>query len=159
MAKVSKLKTIVCFSLVIASCFLGYLYAVSKRTKDGFFCTSDVRFHTQNKTLSSVINFHMQDGQGFMTLYGEYFDNNKILKVSLKRQFSYTEKNGDYLLTQNNNDELEVSERDRDILKQFIPDFYLINGAKAHHIRVKKLTNDLWIFTTAPVPYFVCSDY
>lgn len=160
MSKVSQLKSIICIILIIASCFFGYLYAVSKRTKDGFFCTSDVRFHTQNKTLSAVINFHLQDGQGFMTLDGEYFENdNKISEVSLQRQFSYTEKNGDYLLTKNKNDVLELTEMDKNILKQFIPDFYVTKGAKVHHIRVKKLRDGLWIFTTAPVPYFVCSDY
>ncbi|SCC68798.1 hypothetical protein GA0061070_10791 [Kosakonia oryziphila] len=160
MSKVSRLKAVICISLMIASCFMGYLYAMSDRTKDGFFCTSDGSFHTQNKTLSAVINFHMQDGEGFMTLEGKYFENdNKVSNVSLQRQFSYTEKNGEYLLTQDGNDVLEVSEGDKNILKQFIADFYFTKNTGAHHTRIKKLRNNLWIFTPAPVPYFVCADY
>ncbi|EQA1624958.1 hypothetical protein V5K00_RS23005 [Enterobacter asburiae] len=157
---VKKRKTMICILLIAVTFFWCYLYSVSKKTKDGFFCTSDANFHTKNKTLSATINFHLQYGQGFLALNGDYLENGiKVSEVSLQKQFNYTERDGEYLFTQNNDGVLELSEMDRGILKDFIPEFYLARDEKIHHVRIKKLSNGLWIFTTAPVPYFVCSDY
>lgn len=157
---IKKNKALVCMLLMTAAFFMGYIYAVSKKPNDGFFCTSEVNFHTNNKQLSAAINFHMQDGLGFLTISGDYFENAiKLSAISLQKQFNYTERNGEYLLTQNNHGVLEVSEADKNILKEFFPDFYLTRDVKSHHVRIKKLRSELWIFTTAPVPYFVCTDY
>lgn len=158
--KLTKIKIIFGIFVISAFCFSGYHYGVSEKADDGFFCTSDVNFHESTKTLSATINFHMQKGQGFLTLEGAYYESkNKISTLSLQKQFSYHEKHGEYLLTQNSSGVLEVSEKDRIILKEFLPEFYITNSLPYHHERIKKLNKDLWIFTTTPVPNFVCADY
>lgn len=146
--------------IILASILGGYLYALNERVDDGFFCTSDVKLHVNNKTLNAAINFHMQNGYGLFILKGNYREsNNESAEVSLLKKFSYSEKNGEYLLTQSKSEVLEVSEKDRGILKEFIPEFYLTNNIQFHHIRIKNLRKGVWILTTAPVPYFVCTDY
>lgn len=158
--KLTKIKIIVGIFVMAVSCFSGYRYAVSEKADDGFFCTSDANFHESTKTLNATINFHMQEGQGFLTLEGAYYESKiKISTLSLRKQFSYHEKYGEYLMTQNSSGVLEVSEKDRMILKEFLPEFYINNNIPYHHERIKKLRKGLWIFTTTPVPDFVCTDY
>jgi|GEM_PF-2046136 len=156
----NKFHKMTCIALIIVSCVLGYFYAVSKRPDDGFFCTSDAIFHARNKTLNAVMNFHMQDGQGFLTLSGEYYENDlKTSTLSLQKEFNYSESNGEYILTQKDKGVLDVSEADKAILTEFIPDFYLTTSIPVHHIRIKELRRGMWIFTTTPVPYLTCTDY
>lgn len=129
-------------------------------SNDDFFCTSDASIHSGNDVLDMTINFHMQGGNGFLTLKGLYSNNeNKKTHVSLHKSFSYTDNDGEFLFRQANNGVLEVSDVDKDILREFIPDFYLTNTIPTHHVRIKNLRNRLWLFTTAPVPYFACAEY
>jgi hypothetical protein len=153
-------KNITLIILITAASISGYLYSINQKPNDGFFCTTDVNFYENNKKLSSSINFHMENGRGFLTLNGDYFINeHKITSVSLLKEFSYLEVDGEYSLSQINNGVLEVSEDDRRILSEFIPLFYLTKDIKTHHIRIKSIRKGVWIFTTAPVPNFVCTDY
>lgn len=153
-------KNITLIILIVAAGISGYLYSINQKPNDGFFCTTDVNFYVSNRKLSSSINFHMKDGRGFLSLNGDYFINeHKITYVSLLKEFDYHEVDGEYSLSQKNNGVLEVSENDIAILSEFIPRFYLSKDIKTHHIRIKSLRKGVWIFTTAPVPNFVCTDY
>ncbi|EMN1408122.1 hypothetical protein ROS59_000074 [Enterobacter cloacae] len=157
---VTPLKYIIAVVLIVSSGIAGYLGNDNNISSDGFYCTANVNLHNHNKLLSAVLNYHMEDGQGFLTLSGEYYESEmKISEVSLSKQFRYREKEGEYLLSQISDGVLDVTPGDKSILENFIPDFYLSNTVPAHHIRIKNLKNGAWIFTTAPVPYFVCTDY
>jgi hypothetical protein len=138
----------------------GFFYGQYNKTKDGFFCTANTSINSGEDSLSMTINFHMQDGVGYMTLKGIMNKSNSgISKTSLLKHFRYSENDGEFLLSQVPDGVLEVSEKDRVLLQEFIPDFYLTNNVPTHHVRIKELRKGLWIFTTAPVPYLVCAEY
>lgn len=150
--------------LIVALSFLsiaaGFLYGEHIKTKDGFFCTANTSIHSGKDTLRMTLNFHMQNGTGYMTLKGVvHNDNNNASSVSLLKHFRYSENDGEFLLSQVSDGVLEVSEEDKIKLQEYIPDFYLTNSVPTHHVRIKELRKGLWIFTTAPVPYFVCAEY
>lgn len=154
------LKYLVAIIVIIFTGVAGYLGSYNNTSGDGFYCTANVNLHKQNNTLSAVLNFHMDDGQGFLMLNGEYYEyGKKISDVSLSKQFRYLEKDGEYLLHQNPVGVLEVTAEDKAILTHYIPDFYLTNSIQTHHIRIKEIKKGMWMFATAPVPYFVCTDY
>ncbi|MGX5099063.1 hypothetical protein [Enterobacter cloacae] len=154
------LKYIIPVIVIVTSGVAGYLGSFSNTSSDGFYCTANVNLHKHNNMLSAVLNYHMEDGQGFLTLNGEYYENGKKTSdVSLAKQFRYSEKDGEYLLSQSPDGILEVAPEDKAVLEHYIPDFYLTNTIPAHHIRIKNIKKGAWIFTTAPVPYFVCTDY
>ncbi|WP_395489517.1 hypothetical protein ACG1VR_18515 [Cedecea davisae] len=144
----------------VLSVIVGFFYGEHVKTKDGLFCTTDISIHSGNNTLSMTLNYHMQSGVGYMTLEGVLYNyKHKISNVSLLKHFRYSESDGEFLLTQIPDGVLEVSEADKSILEEYIPDFYLTNKIPTHHIRIKQLRKGLWIFTTEPVPYFVCAEY
>ncbi|EJC0563357.1 hypothetical protein MX054_000105 [Enterobacter cloacae] len=156
----SSLKYIIAVIIIISTGVAGYLGSKSYTTSDGFYCTANVNLHKHNNMLSAVLNYHMEDGQGFLTLNGEYYENEiKTADVSLSKQFRYSERHGEYILSQKPDGILDVTPEDKSILVDFIPDFYLTSSIPSHHIRIKNLKKGAWIFTTAPVPYFVCTDY
>jgi hypothetical protein len=141
---------------------LGFIFLCdkSKNVKDGFFCTADTSIYSGGDILKMTLNFHAENGVGYITLRGVMDESNSNkTSVSLMKEFWYSESDGEFLFSQMPDGVLEVSDSDRVILKKFIPEFYLNNKISTHHVRVKKLREGLWIFTTEPVPYFVCEEY
>ncbi|MBN7121338.1 hypothetical protein [Erwinia billingiae] len=140
---------------------LGYF--LSQKTlykEDSFFCTSSFAIHSDNEVLNLSINFNLNHGDGFTTMNGTFFrDGIKQSTVSLQKEFLYTQKDGEFAFTQKPDGVLELNGSDPAVLKKYLPDFYLSNTAGPHHVRIKKLRPGVWIFTTTPTPYLVCTEY
>lgn len=147
-------------SLAFSSIVVGCFYGEHMKKKDVFFCTADTSIHSGKDTLSLMLNYHMENGSGYMTLEGVlHKSNHNTVSVSLLKSFRYSENDGEFILRQMPDSVLEVSKEDKSILQEYLSDFYLTNNVPTHHVRIKELRKGLWIFTTEPVPYFVCAEY
>lgn len=146
---------------LLASAALGYF--LSKKTvyrEESFFCTSSFTLHSGSEMLSLSINFNLNHGDGFTTMNGTFFrDGLKQSHISVEKEFLYTQKDGEFAFNQKPNGVLELNGSDPVVLKKYLPDFYLSNTAGPHHVRIKKLRPGVWIFTTTPTPYLVCTEY
>ncbi|TDS84873.1 hypothetical protein EDF78_11922 [Rahnella sp. BIGb0236] len=141
----------------------GMGYLLSKKTlydKDTFFCTSNFTIHNGNEILRLSINFNLNHGTGFTTMNGALYRNGiKASDINIEKEFLYTQLDGEFAFAQKPQGVLELNNSDMTVLKKYLPDFYITNTAGTHHVRIKTIKPGVWIFTTTPTPYLVCSEY
>lgn len=149
------------FIILILFACVGYiLSAMSLQRKDSFFCTSSFTQHSSNDTLKLSINFNLNHGDGYVTMAGIFYQNGlKKSDISLHKEFLYTQTDGEFTFTQKKDGVLELNNSDPTVLNKYLPDFYSTNTAAAHHVRIKTIRPGVWIFTTNPTPYMVCTEY
>lgn len=151
----------VMLTIILLCMGAGYFLSYKQRyQKDYFFCSSTLQIHSGNERLSLFINFNMNHGDGFTSMNGIFYKEGiKKSNVNLEKEFNYKQIDGEFIFTQKQNGVLELNDSDREILKKYLPDFYITKASGAHHVRIKKLRAGVWIFTTTPVPYLVCTEY
>lgn len=160
MRKIKSHHTIMLAALMFCA-VLGYLFSEKTRYRDDtFFCTSSISIHSGDDNLNLSINYNLNHGDGFTSMSGAFFRHGiKQSDINLEKEFLYTQKEGEFAFTQKPDGVLELNGSDPTVLKKFLPDFYISNTAGPHHVRIKKLRPGVWIFTTTPTPYLVCSEY
>jgi len=139
----------------------GYeLSQFSLQKKDNFFCTSNFTQHDGNEMLKLSINFNLNHGDGYVTMTGMFYQAGlKKTDISLHKEFLYSQTDGEFTFTQKKDGVLELNNSDPAVLRKYLPDFYITNTPVTHHVRIKTIRPGVWIFTTNPTPYLVCTDY
>lgn len=151
------------FMLLIFLLCAGSGYLLSKHhlsDSDTFFCTSDFTLHSGNEKLSLSVNFNLNHGDGFASMNGIFYrEGVKQSTINLEKEFIYTQDEGEFIFRQKQNGVQELNNSDPDVLKKYLPDFYFNKNTGPHHVRIKTIRPGVWIITTTPIPYLICSEY
>lgn len=155
------LRTVLMSVVILLFGFAGYSLGKEQvRANDVFFCTANFNTHSGDEMLSLSINYNLNHGNGYITMNGTYFkDGIKKSDIDLKKEFLYTQEDGEFSFTEKPNGVMEVNDGDPQVLRKFLSDFYFTRNVGTHHVRIKQIRPGVWIFTTTPTPYMICSEY
>ena len=147
------------FLLILASILTGLYFAkYSSEESDAISCTSNYRSHIGDEILKLSINYKMSDGNGYVTLNGGVYESG-VLKsnINVGQEFSYTHFREDYLFKHIKEGAFELNSTNTSLLQRHLYDFYLNNASGPHKETISKIRPGVWVFTTYPIPYLICT--
>lgn len=161
MFKIKKINYLLALALLLFSGVCGYFLSKNEqRQKDTFFCTSNFTLHSGNEKLSLSVNFNLNHGDGFANMDGVFFrDGIPKSNISLHKEFTYNQEDGEFVFEQKIGGVMELNGSDPYVLKKYLPDFYFTKDTGTHHVRIKTIRPGVWIITTTPTPYLICTEY
>jgi len=136
---------------------VAFIFSLHFFKNEKIYCTGDLVAHRNNEVVKVNITYNLSNNLGNIDMVGELYRNNKITgTISRNVTFHYIKNDFNYRLTSESINTNSMDTLSNDILKEYMPDFFIQSNQKLS-LNIKAIKSGGWMISTNSVPFLMCN--